>query len=319
MVKQLIQPVILLIALTTACTAQATFYRMPTPENDVVGRIFIVKAKQGDSLIKIGKQYGIGYHEMLEANNLHRLKRLQVGQSVIVPAQYILPPQTYRKGIVINLAELRLYYFDPQGKYVITAPVGLGREGWRTPTGKTYVVRKEENPIWHVPESIREYTLNTKDRLLPEEVPPGPENPLGKFALYLGKPGYLIHGTNAPDTVGKLYSSGCIRMSADDIKNLFQLAERGTPVYIINHSLKTGWLNGNLYLESHVPVSHQEDESNWNHVTKETIIYNATQWRHVYVNWDKVNIIVKQRRGIPEEIGPSNWVHTQEQGNEIHN
>src|SRR5690606_9951022 len=135
------------------------------------------------------------------------------------PSAFILPPGP-REGIVLNLAELRLYYYHPGGKKVSTFPVGIGRSGWLTPVGETVIARKKEGPTWIPPKSIREY-MKKKGVHLPEKVYPGPENPLGDFALYLGWQNYLMHGTNQPNTVGIRSSSGCIRMYPEDIKRLF--------------------------------------------------------------------------------------------------
>jgi len=188
----------------------AARFPMPPKGEDVVGSNFTVRAEPSETLTAIGERYGIGHHEMLEANPRLSENELSGGEEVIVPNQFVLPH--YRKGIVINVAECRLYYFTPDGRYVLTYPVGLGRKGWRTPTVSTTVIRKAVKPTWTVPDSIHNYVYEQTGKWLPHVVEPGPENPLGPYAMYLGKHGYLIHGTNQPWSIGKLISAGCIRL-----------------------------------------------------------------------------------------------------------
>ena len=191
--------ILLVFSLVFPLCIQAAKYPMPTPGNDIIGELIVAHAQPGETINQIGVRYGIGLHEMLEANPQLNQDELYGGEEVIVPTQFVLPK--YRKGIVINLAELRLYYFMPNGRYVFTYPVGLGRRGWRTPTTSTTVIRKTTNPVWTVPSTIRTYVLEETGKLLPGSVPPGPENPLGPYALYIGTHGYLIHGTNQPWTM----------------------------------------------------------------------------------------------------------------------
>lgn len=283
--------------------AISAVFNMPNPNDDLVGEVLIVKVQPKDSITTLRQRYEISLYEILEANRTVDFKHLKVGQIIIIPTQYILPE--YRRGIVINTAELRLYYFTPDGRYVYTYPLGLGRMDWRTPTIITKVVKKEYKPTWHVPESVREYMLETHDKYLPDEVPPGPENPLGDYALYLAKNGYLIHGTNAPDTVGTFASSGCIRMQADGIETIYKQVEVGTPVYIIHHANKAGWFNHTLYLESHVPVEQDEEPNELNYKSVEQAIDEATDDRSssVYVNKHMMQTLSEYPNGMPTAIG----------------
>lgn len=283
-------------------TAAAT-YNMPKPGNDIVGHVYTVKAESGDTLAKIGLRYGMSLHEMLEANpDINMGTTLRAGRKVIIPGQFILPP--YRDGIVVNMAELRLYYFTADGKYVMTFPVAMGRDQWRTPTVTTKVIQKVADPVWHVPESVRAYTLEHSGELLPEKVLPGPDNPLGPYALYLGKSGYLIHGNNSPTSIGKFVSSGCIRMNNQDISTLYQLVNVGTPVRIIHTPYKLGWYNGKLYLESQLPVVLPDElPSDLNQASVAQAIDTLLNKEAAHVDWDAVNQTVKDHLGIPELVG----------------
>lgn len=220
--------------------------------NDIVGEVQKAHVQRGESLYQIARRFDMGLFEVLEANpglNKHKLK---VGQEIIIPSAFILPTDA-REGIVLNLAELRIYYFHKDGKKVSTFPVGIGRSGWLTPVGETTVERKTKAPIWRPPKSIRQHMLK-KGVELPEKVYPGPKNPLGDFALYLGWQNYLIHGTNQPQTVGIRSSSGCIRMYPEDISRLFYLVDKGDRVNVIHHPYKVGWREHNLFLEAHEPL-----------------------------------------------------------------
>jgi L,D-transpeptidase ErfK/SrfK len=283
--------------------ASAAEYDMPSPGNDLIGRNYTITVRRGNNLTSIRKQNGVSYDELLVANPNINFYKLRVGQKVIIPKQFILPK--YRRGIVINTAELRLYYFTPDGKYVYTYPAGLGRIDWRTPLTSATIVRKAEHPVWHVPDDIRDYVLEKTGELLPESVPPGPKNPLGNYALYLSKSGYLIHGTNRPRSVGTFISSGCIRLLREPIHQLYQDAQVGTQVHIIHYPYKAGWRGNKLYLESHVPIKGylEQADSPLNETNVQEAIYEAIHLRPAKINWESVSRTIKNHRGIPKPIG----------------
>jgi len=273
---------------------------MPQIGNDIIGQIFTVQIQEGDNLTKLSKEYEVSFHEILEVNpNIHP-RRLRIGDSVVIPSEFILPK--YRQGIVINIPELRLYYFTSDGNYVFTTPVGLGRSGWRTPTMVTRIYSKVTNPTWHVPEEIIKDAAK-QGIFFPHNVPPGPDNPLGKYALYLARDGYLIHGTNDSNSVGKYFSSGCIRLYNDAIKTLYEMVTTGTKVYLLHHANKAGWFNGTLYLESHVPVSNIEPASDLNTQDPEAVIEAKAAKHSVHIDWARVKHIAKQQLGIPQPAG----------------
>lgn len=215
------------------------------PTSDLVGRLEFHTVAANETLPSLAVRYGLGYIELRAANPAVDPWLPPVGQKVILPTRRILPGVA-REGIVINLAELRLYYFPPGSGKVETYPLGIGREGWETPLGRTTIIEKRANPTWIVPASIR-----TEKPYLPAAIGPGPSNPLGSYALYLGWSSYLIHGTNKPHGVGRQVSHGCIRMYPDDIASLFARVPVATPVTVINQPIKTGWNDGTLFVEVH--------------------------------------------------------------------
>ncbi len=270
-------------------------YHVPSLGNDIIGHNEIIHIKAKDTIDKLAQQYEVSYHELLEANPGINPKKLSVGTPLLIPLRFILPK--YRKGIIINIPELRLYYFTPDAKYVFTTPVGLGRSSWRTPTMTTEVIKKKMHPTWHVPKSIIEYAAENGHQI-PEEIPPGaPDNPLGKYALYLGGEGYLIHGNNDQNSVGKYFSSGCIRLYNNAIETLYPMVTVGTIVYIIHQVNKVGWLDGKLYLESHLPVS-----SNASNQDTQAQIQKVIEQHSANVDWHRVNLVTKEKLGIPELV-----------------
>lgn len=242
--------------------ANAEEIPLPRSTTDsVVGEISYTRVWHGDSLVDIARTFDIGYGQIIRANP--RLNRWvpRVGAEVVLPTMHILPPGE-RRGIVLNLAELRLYYYPPRGDTVHTYPVSIGDYDWRTPLGRTKIVAKQVDPPWYPPKSIREEHLQEGDEL-PARIPGGAlDNPLGHFALKLGIPSYLIHGTDERRSfgIGMRVSHGCIRLYPEDIERLFALVSVGTPVTIIDQPVKAGWLGDELYLEVHHPIPEEEGE-----------------------------------------------------------
>lgn len=217
----------------------------------VVGRVQAARVYEGDTLVDIARRYDVGYWDIVLANPGVDVWIPEPGSFVRIPRRFILPNAPYQ-GIVINLAELRLYYF-PEAvgdgpRHVITHPVGIGRLDWSTPLGVAAVVEKIPRPTWYPPASIRA-ERRASGEPLPAIVPPGPDNPLGAYALILDIPGYLIHGTNRPAGVGMRVSHGCIRLYPEDIAALFQSVPRKTPVRIVNQPFKLAWHEGALFAE----------------------------------------------------------------------
>ncbi|QBQ53282.1 L,D-transpeptidase family protein [Nitrosococcus wardiae] len=290
--------------LWTSAVSAATFV-LPSSGESVVGRNFIVPAKASETLLDIARRYDVGYREIKAANPNIDPWLPKEGSPVVVPTQYVLP-QAPRRGIVINLAEMRLYYFPEsqlgQPGVVVTHPIGIGREGWSTPLGKTSVISKKKNPTWIPPESIRaEHKANGDP--LPKVVPPGPDNPLGKFALRLGMPGYLIHGTNRPWGVGMRVSHGCIRLYPEDIASLFAQVKVGVSVNIVYQPFKAGIKDTILYLEAHVPLPELENPEGGGLTNMVATIVAATEKPIPEMHWEAAKRVADERTGIATQVG----------------
>jgi L,D-transpeptidase ErfK/SrfK len=219
-------------------------------------------ASSDETLLDIARRYDIGQNEILLANpDVDRWLPAD-GSKVILPTRYILP-EADRSGLVLNLPEMRLYYF-PQPRpgetpVVITHPISVGRMDWNTPLGLTKIVSKQIDPEWRPPKSIKNEHAQDGETL-PDVIRAGPDNPLGRYAMRLGIPGYLIHSTNKPYGVGMRVTHGCIRMYPEDIEKVFDDIPVGTPVRIVNQPVKVGWLAGSLFIELHPPLEEDEEK-----------------------------------------------------------
>jgi L,D-transpeptidase ErfK/SrfK len=229
-------------------------------EDEVVGETQVIFSRYENTFVSIARHYNVGYQSLRHANP--DVDHWLPGEEtpVYLPSQSVLPDAP-RDGIVINLANMRLYYFTPgeEGLEVTTHPIGIGREGWATPTGSAQVTEKVLDPAWYPPASVRADHAARGDPL-PSIVPPGPDNPLGRHAIALSMPGYLIHGTNQPAGVGMRVSAGCIRLYPEDIEALFERVARGTPVYIVDQPVLAGWRGDELYLAVHRPLSEYDGD-----------------------------------------------------------
>ncbi|RUR13208.1 L,D-transpeptidase family protein [Legionella sp. km772] len=232
---------------------QAAVYVLPN-KGDVVGKIQHVGSEVNETIEDVGRRWGIGYYEMINANpKVDARNTLSANTSLIIPSQFILPPGP-RRGIVINLAEYRLYYFPPDENVVFTFPIGIGKKGWSTPVGSTKVTAKVTHPTWRPTTKV----LAAAEQIgapLPEVFPPGPNNPLGDYALRLSWPSFLIHGTNIVDGIGARVSAGCIRMLPSDIEYLYQMVSVGTQVRIINEPIKMGKIENQWFFQAHPSLS----------------------------------------------------------------
>ena len=241
----------IILGLVMGPAVAATYQLSDT--TDMIGEIQTTRVMLGESLADIGRRFDIGIFEMIEANPQLSPKRPRRGASVTIPSQFILPAGL-RQDMVINLAEMRIYFFHKDRTQVSTYPIGIGRKDWETPLGTGKIIQKVKNPSWTPPQSIRAWYDENK-LFLPDVVPPGPTNPLGDHAMRLSIPGYLIHGTNRPSGIGLRTSSGCIRMYPEDVAELFDLVPIGAKVRIINKPYKVGRHKGQTYIEAHKPLS----------------------------------------------------------------
>ncbi|MEG5333443.1 L,D-transpeptidase LdtE [Enterobacter ludwigii] len=254
---------LLLGSLGALNSARAIDYPLPPAGSRLIGQNQTYTIQEGDNKLQtIARRFNTAAQLILEANNTIAPVNPAPGTVITIPSQMLLP-DTPREGIVVNLAELRLYYFPPGENIVQVFPLGIGQLGLETPVTTTRVSQKIPNPTWTPTPGIRARSLEQGIKL-PPVVPAGPNNPLGRFALRLGvgHGEYLIHGTSAPDSVGLRVSSGCMRMNAPDIKALFEQVRVGTRVQIINEPVKFSVEpDGKRYIEVHRPLAQVEGEN----------------------------------------------------------
>ena len=311
-----------------AAPVYADIFELPPEGYDVIGSVSTVTARYEDTLVDVARRHGLGYYDVVRANPGVNVWVPGEGVEIVLPNRFVLPPGP-RKGLVLNLAEYRMYYYpepkEGEPAYVYTYPMSIGRMDWETPLGKTSIVAMAKDPAWYPPQSVRDEHAADGDPL-PRIVPPGPANPLGTRALRLGLPGYLIHGTNRPAGVGMRVSHGCVRMFPEDIEFLFERIKVKTPVRIINVPVKIGWDGEELVAEVHplleaaqplvdesleqlekldadveVPVPDPESKDPLTYVTEQFIA--ATSERAGQLDWDRVEELVGRSDGIPEVVG----------------
>ncbi len=315
-----------------AGSAVAEVFELPPPGQDVIGAVTTITARHDDTLLDIARRHGLGYEDIVRANPKVDTWLPGEGTEVVLPTRFVLPPGP-RSGIVLNLAEYRLYYFptpeEGESAIVMTYPISIGRMDWATPLGRTNIVSKVRNPSWYVPQSIRAEHAEAGDPL-PRIVPPGPKNPLGKHAMRLGIPGYLIHGTNRPAGVGMQVTHGCIRMFPEDIGFLFEEVSVNTAVRIINEPVKIGWDGDDIVMEVHrtLETAPADDEAAAGSATevaenadgtseepplpptvKDSMtmlteqFVAATNVRPGELNWRAAEVLLNRASGIPSPVG----------------
>jgi L,D-transpeptidase ErfK/SrfK len=260
----------------------------------VIGAIMTEKTNENESLIELARKVDIGYKAITDANPLLDPFIPGTNALVTIPSAWILPDVESYDGIVINISELRLYYFAKQesSQLVRIFPIGTGSEGHDTPPGTYRVVEKIVKPAWHVPESIR-----TENPDLPKVVPPGPDNPLGSHALRLSSGGILIHGTNRPWGVGRRVSHGCIRLYPEDIYRLFPIVPVGTRVTIVRQPVKAGLRDGRVYLEVH---NDEFDKDSDYLAAAQTLLSKKGLLKNV--DTEKLYRAIQGKRGMPVDI-----------------
>jgi L,D-transpeptidase ErfK/SrfK len=263
--------------------------------DDVIGRLAVLKLEKGDTLPDIARHFSLGINAINASNPGVDVWVPRAGERVLLPLSFILP-DTPRKGIVINLATMRLFQFKGDGKsqVVLTYPVGIGTEERPSPTGSMLVERKVHRPTWYVPSSIAE-DHRKKGDILPAEVPPGPENPLGEYALYLSRPSYLMHGTNKPASIGLRATNGCIRLYPEDVKKLYKDTPVKTSVLIVNQPYLLGQRGGVVYLEAHVPLKGMDADFDGVKAKLKKIEKDSGHG----LDWRKVRKTLAEARGIP--------------------
>jgi L,D-transpeptidase ErfK/SrfK len=276
---------------------------------DVVGVVQKTSATKEDTLTDIARRFNVGYEEIVRANPGVDPWLPGENSEIVIPSQFILP-NAPREGIVINAAAMRLFYYPKVKKgetqIVHTYPIGIGKVGWKTPEGATKIVRRTKDPVWRPTASIlAEHKKN--DDPLPAVVPAGPDNPLGRFAFYLGWPTYMIHGTNKPSGVGLRSSHGCIRLYPEDIAQLFEMAPIGTQVRVVNQPFVFGWHSGSLHIQAFDVL--EDDTRDWKKAQVKLLkkdlaerIQKELAARNEKVDWEAVTQLTHEPRGIPVSI-----------------
>lgn len=293
----------MMVAFMPAITLATTF-EIADESTRVIGHNLVVYSHKEDTLLDIGRRFDLGYSDIVNANPNVDPWLPGEGQRVIVPNRFILPDAP-RKGIVINLAEMRLYYYPPtkagERQKVITHPMGVGREGWTTPLGKARITQKVKDPSWTPPASIHAEHIEKGDPL-PKVVPPGPDNPLGAYAMRLSMPGYLIHGTNRPFGVGLRVSHGCMRLFPEDIEHLFGITPTNTRVEIIYQPYKAALHEDVLYLEAHEPQNDIDPREGNNMTPMVSAILNAQDSIISDDDWPFAEKVVREHDGIVKAL-----------------
>jgi L,D-transpeptidase ErfK/SrfK len=267
--------------------------------DDVIGQLAVIKLQKGDTLPDIARHFSLGINAISAANPGVDVWVPKAGELIMLPLSFILPDAP-RKGIVINLAAMRLFQFkgDSKSLAVSTYPLGVGTIERPSPIGQMYVARKVIRPTWHVPASIAEDHRKKGDPL-PAKVLPGPQNPLGEYALYLSKSTYLIHGTNKPASIGLRATNGCIRLYPEDVKKLYENTPIKTPVNIVNQPYLLGQHNGVVYVEVHAPP---EDLDAVEFDKIYTKLRNIEKESGRMLDWSKVKKVLAESRGVPVPI-----------------
>ena len=297
---------LILISIFIFASVQAAVsFTLENPADSLIGAVGTVYSEQKDTLPDIARANGLGFQEIKLANPGVDTWLPGEGKEIVLPTLYVLPA-TPPVGIVLNIPEMRLYYFPPRNtdhvSEVITHPIGIGRPGWPTPYINTRIIQKKTRPHWYPPESIRKEHAEQGDPL-PKRVPPGPDNPLGNYAMRLGMPEYIIHGTNRPFGIGMRVSHGCIRLYPEDIKSLYQQVKLRTPVRIVNQPYKVGRYNDKIYLEAHPYLEEDTEQFEGNLTSVVEMLIEITGDQGYEVDWVLVESIIAESNGIPVEIG----------------
>lgn len=288
--------------LLMSTTALSATFNVPPADQSLIGQIEYQKTSSDDSIVKFQKRYDVGFNAIEKANpQINPAKPLPRGDEIKLPTQHLLP-NGVREGIVVNLPEMRMYYYLPGTTKVATYPIGIGRIGKTIPLATATITKKVKDPQWVPTDDIREFNL-TQGVVLPQIMPAGPDNPLGPYAIYMSIPTFLIHSTIFPESIGKRASFGCVRMYESDIQDFFPSINPGIPVLIINSPVKVAWQKNRLLMEAHTPL--EEHTAEYNATLPGTIaqINQLTKHQDTLVDWQAVAFIEKERDGLPHEIG----------------
>lgn len=291
------------LLISSAYAQKHVEYLQPKNGDDVIGEVMYVTPKRHESLVDLTIRYEMGYEELKWANPGINAWMLSDTTPLVLPTQFILPAGK-RSGIVSNIPEMRTYYFLKDSDKIYVYPVGVGRMDWKTPLGSWAITRKQEHPAWYPPESIRKEHLEMGRGVLPKVVPAGPDNPLGTRVLRLALPSYLLHGTNEQTGIGMRVTHGCMRFYPQHIEHIYDMVPTNTMVTFLNEPVKYGFLGNDLMIEVHPPL--EEDELSVADLQEKALELLETylkSYPESSVNYDMINLAVRQQSGIPVIIG----------------
>ncbi|GAA0581654.1 L,D-transpeptidase family protein [Caenispirillum bisanense] len=299
------------LSLAAAATTGAGLPALPAfaarqPEERLVTTYVV---KKGDTFHEIAKAKGLGFLELRAANPDVEPWMPEPGSEIVIPSIHIAP-RAMDKGILLSLGGMRLFHFRGNGQ-VDSYAVGIGAEGLETPLGTTTVVSKRKDPTWTPTANIRK-----RKPYLPASIGPGPDNPLGNRAMYLGWPAYLIHGTNLPDGIGRRTSSGCIRMYPWDVEAIYEKVDVGTRVMSVDDRYSVAFDSGRLWLEVHPTLTGwnllEDREELPPSILSQDIINAivAAAPEDVTVDWEAAERVVREQRGYPVAIGHGSTMTT---------
>lgn len=307
MLSRPLSVLLILLCALPAAAARANVFQLPEDGSAIFGTTETITTRYTDTLIEIARRYSLGYEELTRVNPGVDPWLPGEGTRIVIPGQRLLPVGP-REGILVNLPEHRLYYFAEakrgEPRVVHTFPVSVGKMDWRTPMGRTRIVAKTKDPSWYPPESVRKEHLERGDPL-PAVVPPGPDNPLGAYAMRLAIAGgsYLIHGTNNPDAVGMPVTHGCLRMYPEDVEKLFGLVKVGTTVELINQPIKLATVANEVWLEVHPPIDAEGQTVEPVLAVFEQQLDQILGATLAAVHWERAVEVLRQAQGIPAVVG----------------
>jgi L,D-transpeptidase ErfK/SrfK len=296
--KILIYCIAFLMVLAAAGNAAARSYQYhlaATKESrseakTVVGGLRQHTIKPKETLLDVARVHGLGFHEIEILYPGIDPWIPKAGTKLTIPTLWVLPP-TKHQGIVVNIPELRLYRFFPKTRTVKTYPVGIGDLETETPLGIYRVARRDVDPEWKVPPDRQE-------KYGYEIMPPGPDNPLGKYWIGLSNRKYGIHGTNNAWSIGRSISGGCIRLYPEHISQLFKEVPIGTYVEIIYEPVKFGFWRGQIYIEVHPDLYGKIDD-----MEEHTMMLLDKRGLRNQVSIQRVKKALERQSGLPVAVG----------------
>lgn len=272
---------------------------------EVVGKDVHHRVQPGDTLRSLSARYAVDAATLARINGLPRAAALEPGDELRVVSHHVVP-RRLEDGIVVNVPQRILFLFR-EGRLVAHYPVGIGRRGWNTPAGRYHIAEKEVDPSWEVPRSIQ-WEMRRRGQRVVKRVPPGPDNPLGRHWLGLNRNGIGIHGTPKTSSLFGFVSHGCVRMHPEDVEELFEQVEEGTPVEIVYEPVLLGRSeDGDLVLEVH-PDAYRKMRDPMAAVRRQADAMRVEP----EVDWSEVRRALAERAGIAQAVGGSGRTLTDE-------